>query len=156
MLAALITIVVILGLWALVVVAVWRAAPSRASALDIVRLLPDLLRMTASLARDPGTPRSCKLALGGLAVWLASPIDLIPEFVPVIGPLDDIVVTAMVLRWVGRRVGVDALHAHLARVRRRVRAGAAPSREGGGLAAQLRRPNPNRRPLRSAGAAGMV
>jgi uncharacterized membrane protein YkvA (DUF1232 family) len=109
---ALITIVVILGLWALVVVAVWRAAPSRASALDVVRLLPDLLRMTAGLARDARTPRSCKLALGGLAVWLASPIDLIPEFVPVIGPLDDIVVTAIVLRWVGRRVGVDALRAH--------------------------------------------
>jgi uncharacterized membrane protein YkvA (DUF1232 family) len=109
---AVITIVVILGLWALVVFVVWRLAPSRASALDVVRLLPDLLRMTAGLARDPGTPGSCKLALAGLAVWLASPIDLIPEFIPVIGPLDDIVVTAIVLRWVGRRVGVDTLRAH--------------------------------------------
>jgi uncharacterized membrane protein YkvA (DUF1232 family) len=110
--AALVTVAVILGLWAIVVVAVWRAAPSQASALDLVRLLPDLLRLTAGLARDPATPRSCKIALGGLAVWLASPIDLIPEFIPVIGPLDDIVVTAIVLRWVGRRVGVDALRAH--------------------------------------------
>lgn len=110
--AAVITIAVILGLWALVLVVVWLAAPSQASALDLVRLLPDLLRMTAAMARDPATPRSCKLALGGLAVWLASPIDLIPEFIPVIGPLDDIVVTAIVLRWVGRRVGVDALRAH--------------------------------------------
>ena len=110
--AALITILVVLGLWALVVVAVWRAAPSRASARDVVRLLPDLLRLTARLARDPATPRSCKVALAGLGVWLASPIDLIPEFVPVIGPLDDIVVTAIVLRWVGRRVGDEALRAH--------------------------------------------
>jgi uncharacterized membrane protein YkvA (DUF1232 family) len=110
--AALITIAIILGLWAIVVVVVWLAAPSQASALDLVRLLPDLLRMTAGLARDPATPRSCKVALGGLAVWLASPIDLIPEFIPVIGPLDDIVVTAIVLRWVGRRVGVDPLRAH--------------------------------------------
>lgn len=110
--AALITIAVIVGLWAIVVVVVRLAAPSQASALDLVRLLPDLLRMTAGLARDPTTPRSCKVALGGLAVWLASPIDLIPEFIPVIGPLDDIVVTAIVLRWVGRRVGVDALRAH--------------------------------------------
>lgn len=109
---ALITILVVLGLWALVVIAVWRSAPSRASTLDAVRLLPDLLRLTAGLARDPATPRSCKVALGGLAVWLASPIDLIPEFVPVIGPLDDIVVTAIVLRWVGRRLGIDALRAH--------------------------------------------
>ena len=110
--AAVIAIAVILGLWVLVLVVVWLAAPSQASALDLVRLLPDLLRMTLGLARDPATPRSCKLALGGLAVWLASPIDLIPEFIPVIGPLDDIVVTAIVLRWVGRRVGVDALRAH--------------------------------------------
>lgn len=109
---ALVALVVVLGLWTLVVIVVWRAAPSGASALDVVRLLPDLLRLTAGLARDPRTPRSCKIALGGLAVWLASPIDLIPEFLPVIGPLDDIVVTAIVLRWVGRRVGVDALHAH--------------------------------------------
>lgn len=110
--AVLIGFLVFLGLWALLVVVVWRSAPSRATAIDVVRLLPDLLRMTAGLARDPSTPRSCKVALGGLAVWLASPIDLIPEFVPVIGPLDDIVVSAIVLRWVGRRVGEDALRAH--------------------------------------------
>lgn len=110
--AVLIGVLVAVGLWALLVLAIWRSAPSRATALDVVRLLPDLLRMTAGLARDPATPRSCKVALGVLAVWLASPIDLIPEFVPVIGPLDDIVVSAIVLRWVGRRVGEDALRAH--------------------------------------------
>lgn len=109
---ALISIVVVLGLWALVVLVVWRSAPSRATAVDVVRLLPDLLRLTAGLARDPSTPRACKVALAGLAVWLASPIDLIPEFVPVVGPLDDIVVSAIVLRWVGRRVGDEALRAH--------------------------------------------
>ena len=125
-------ILVLLALWALLVLLVWRAAPSRASALDVVRLLPDLLRMTAGLARDPGTPRSCRLALGGLAVWLASPIDLIPEFVPVIGPLDDIVVSAIVLRWVGRRVGIDALRSALARNRRRLRAGPSTARSASG------------------------
>lgn len=109
---ALTAILIVLGLWTLVVLAVWRSAPSRATAVDVIRLLPDLLRLTAGLARDPATPRSCKLALAGLAVWLASPIDLIPEFVPVIGPLDDIVVTAIALRWVGRRVGDGALRAH--------------------------------------------
>jgi uncharacterized membrane protein YkvA (DUF1232 family) len=75
-------------------------------------MLPDVLRLTAGRARDPATPRSCKVALAGLAVWLASPIDPIPEFLPVIGPLDDIVVTAIVLRWVGRRVGEQGLRAH--------------------------------------------
>ena len=114
--AVLVGILVFLGLWALLLVVVWRSAPSRATAIDVVRLLPDLLRMTAGLARDPSTPRSCKVALGGLAVWLASPIDLIPEFVPVIGPLDDIVVSAIVLRWVGRRVGRGRATSALARL----------------------------------------
>ena len=94
-------------------------------------------------------------ALLVVVVWLASPIDLIPEFLPVIGPLDDIVVSAIVLRWVGRRVGVDALRAHCPG-RRRVRAGASTVGPIGGVADQFRRPNPNRRPLRSAGAAGTV
>lgn len=105
-------VLVVLAVWALAVLLVWRSAPSRATAVDVVRLLPDVLRLTAGLARDPATPRSCKLALAGLAVWLASPIDLIPEFIPVIGPLDDIVITAIVLRWVGGRVGVDGLRRH--------------------------------------------
>lgn len=108
----LIVILFMLAAWATVLVVVWRSAPSEASALDVVRMLPDVLRLTAGLAQDPATPRSCKVALAVLAVWLASPIDLIPEFVPVIGPLDDIVVTAIVLRWVGRRVGHEALRAH--------------------------------------------
>jgi uncharacterized membrane protein YkvA (DUF1232 family) len=108
----LVIVLIVLAVWAIVLVVVWRSAPSEASALDVVRMLPDVLRLTAGLARDPATPRSCKVALAVLAVWLASPIDLIPEFLPVIGPLDDIVVTAIVLRWVGRRVGEEALRVH--------------------------------------------
>jgi uncharacterized membrane protein YkvA (DUF1232 family) len=105
-------VLVLLGVWALIVIVVWRAAPAKTTLLDVVRLLPDVLRLAAGLARDPTTPRSCRLALAGLALWIASPIDLIPEFLPVIGPLDDIVVAAIVLRWVGRRMGEDALLAH--------------------------------------------
>jgi uncharacterized membrane protein YkvA (DUF1232 family) len=108
----LIVVLIVLAIWAVLVVAVWRLAPSQTSAMDVVRLLPDVLRLAARLARDPTTPRSSRLALTGLAVWIASPIDLIPEFIPVIGPLDDIVVAAIVLRWVGRRVGEDALRSH--------------------------------------------
>jgi uncharacterized membrane protein YkvA (DUF1232 family) len=108
----LLVILLVLAVWAVIVIAVWRSAPSKASAVDVVRLLPDVLRLAAGLARDPATPRSCRVALAGLALWIASPIDLIPEFVPVAGPLDDIVVAAIVLRWVGRRVGDDALRTH--------------------------------------------
>jgi uncharacterized membrane protein YkvA (DUF1232 family) len=49
------------------------------------------------------------VALVVLLVWLLSPIDLIPEFVPVLGPLDDVVVAVIILRFVRRRVGIDAL-----------------------------------------------
>ena len=108
----LVVVLIVLAIWAVLVVAVWRLAPSQTSAMDVVRLLPDVLRLAARLARDPTTPRSSRLALAGLAVWIASPIDLIPEFIPVLGPLDDIVVAAIVLRWVGRRVGEDALRSH--------------------------------------------
>ena len=105
-------VLVVLAVWAVAILLIWRLAPGRSSLVDAVRLLPDVLRLAAGLARDPATPKSCRLALAALAVWIASPIDLIPEFVPVVGPLDDIVVAAIVLRWVGRRVGEDALRAH--------------------------------------------
>ena len=111
--SALVAIVLaVVAIWALAVLLIWSLAPGRASLVDAVRLLPDVLRLAAGLARDPATPRSCRIALAGLAVWIASPIDLIPEFIPVLGPLDDIVVAAIVLRWVGRRVGEDVLRAH--------------------------------------------
>jgi uncharacterized membrane protein YkvA (DUF1232 family) len=112
LLIALVVTLVVLAAWAILVIWIWRSSPSRATVVDVVRLLPDVLRLAAGLARDPATPRSCRIALAGLALWIASPIDLIPEFVPVAGPLDDIVVAAIVLRWVGRRVGDDALRAH--------------------------------------------
>jgi uncharacterized membrane protein YkvA (DUF1232 family) len=105
-------VVALLAAWAVTIVLIWRFAPNQARLLDVVRLLPDVLRLAASLAADPTTPRSSRVALAVLAVWIASPIDLIPEFVPVIGPLDDIVVAAIVLRWVGRRVGEETLRSH--------------------------------------------
>jgi uncharacterized membrane protein YkvA (DUF1232 family) len=74
--------------------------------------LPDVLRMLRALVADPATPRRERWLLIGLFAWLASPIDLLPEFLPGIGPLDDIVVAALVLRWVTRRLGRDYLRAH--------------------------------------------
>jgi uncharacterized membrane protein YkvA (DUF1232 family) len=49
-------------------------------------------------------PTRARLAIGGAALWAISPIDLIPEFLPVIGPLDDVVVVALALRYAVRRV----------------------------------------------------
>lgn len=104
--SALLTIVVTgLVLWLVVVAILWLHRPSRDLALPAVRMLPDVLRLIRRLLVDPATPRSVKVALGFLAVWIASPIDLIPEFLPGIGPLDDIVAAAVILGWAGRRLG---------------------------------------------------
>jgi uncharacterized membrane protein YkvA (DUF1232 family) len=50
-----------------------------------------------------------RLVLGGPLAYLVSPIDLIPDFIPVIGSADDVIIAAVVLRWAGRRLGVDDL-----------------------------------------------
>ena len=76
---------------------------------EMVRLLPDVLRLLRRLASDPSVPRSSKLWLWLLLAYLASPIDLVPDFIPVLGYLDDAILVAAVLRWVVRRAGHVAL-----------------------------------------------
>ena len=98
-----------IAVWLLAVLLIWLHRPSRELALPALRLLPDILRLVRRLLADPATTRGQRAALIGLMVWIASPIDLVPEFLPVIGPLDDLVVTALVLRWVARRVGRNRL-----------------------------------------------
>ncbi len=71
---------------------------------DLARLLPDCLTTVRRLRRHPDVPRSAKVAVAVAGLWVLSPIDLIPEFLPVIGPLDDVVVVALALRYAGRRV----------------------------------------------------
>lgn len=61
----------------------------------LVRLLPRLARMLAGLLADRAVPRSAKIALAAVAVYLASPLDLIPDFIPVIGYLDDLIVVPL-------------------------------------------------------------
>ena len=95
--------------WLLLVGFLWLHRPSRDLAAVGLRLIPDLVRLVRALLADRGTPRSARLALVGLLVYLLSPLDLIPDFVPVIGAVDDLIVAAVVLRWVGRRVGLDDL-----------------------------------------------
>src|SRR5262245_58872823 len=72
-------------------------------------LIPDCVTTIRRLRKDPRVPRRARVAIIVAAVWVASPIDLIPEFIPVIGPLDDIVVVALALRYAGRRVPRDVL-----------------------------------------------
>jgi uncharacterized membrane protein YkvA (DUF1232 family) len=79
---------------------------------EVATLLPNLLLLFRGLAIDPRVPRRAKIALAIGAVWLASPIDLIPEFIPIAGPLDDAIVAGLVLRYVLRSTGGSVLDAH--------------------------------------------
>jgi uncharacterized membrane protein YkvA (DUF1232 family) len=99
----------LLGVWLVLVALLWIHRPTRALALPILRLIPDVIVLTRRLLADRSLPLAPRLALVGLLGWLLMPIDLIPDFVPVIGLLDDVVVTGLVLRWVARRLGPDAL-----------------------------------------------
>ncbi|MBI1758346.1 MAG: DUF1232 domain-containing protein [Actinobacteria bacterium] len=76
---------------------------------ELAAFIPDCLTAVRRLRKDPRVPRRAKIAVLVAGVWVASPIDLIPEFIPVIGPLDDIVVVALALRYAGRQVPRDVL-----------------------------------------------
>jgi uncharacterized membrane protein YkvA (DUF1232 family) len=73
---------------------------------ELLRALPDVGRMLIRLVTDPVLPRAAKVALAAALVYLASPFDLIPDFVPLIGYLDDVLVAALVVdgvvNWVDR------------------------------------------------------
>jgi uncharacterized membrane protein YkvA (DUF1232 family) len=98
-------------LWAAVLVLFWFLRPKGVSVREVVRIVPDVVRMLRSIVRDPASPLDVRLVLVGLLAWIVSPIDLIPEFIPVLGPMDDAVVAVVALRYVHRRVGVAAMRA---------------------------------------------
>lgn len=100
-------------------VAVWLAAilalvavGRRSAARELATLIPNLLVLFRGLLRDPRVSRGSKFWLWFAIVWLVSPIDLIPEFLPVIGPLDDAIVAALVLRHILKRTDASVLSEH--------------------------------------------
>jgi uncharacterized membrane protein YkvA (DUF1232 family) len=97
-----VAVVCLLAGWALLVLLARRLPPGILR--DLAAFIPDCLTAVRRLRRDPRVPRRAKLAVVFAGLWVASPIDLIPEFLPVIGPLDDIVVVALALRYAGRQV----------------------------------------------------
>jgi uncharacterized membrane protein YkvA (DUF1232 family) len=109
------TLVVAFGItvvvW-LIVVAALILAGRKVEAKQLARLLPDLATLLRGLLRDPRVPRSSKILVGFAIVWVVSPIDLLPEFLPVIGPLDDVIVVALVLRHVVKRAGPEVVRDH--------------------------------------------
>ncbi|MGI8614396.1 MAG: DUF1232 domain-containing protein [Nocardioidaceae bacterium] len=88
------------------------ARPDGTSIRETLRLLPDVVRLVRRLAGDATLPRGVRLRLWLLLLYLASPIDVVPDFVPVLGYADDVVVVVLTLRGVIRRAGPEALQRH--------------------------------------------
>jgi uncharacterized membrane protein YkvA (DUF1232 family) len=99
-------------LWITLMVMLWIGKPDDLGIRDSARLLPDLVRLIKRLATDPGMPRGVRVRLAVLLGYLAIPIDLIPDFIPVIGYADDAIIIALVLRSVTRAAGPAALDEH--------------------------------------------
>ena len=110
--AGLVFVGAIAVLWLAFIVLVWSIRPGDASLRDAVGLLPDTLRLVRRLAVDRAVPRRTRWLLWVLLAYLASPVDLVPDFLPVIGYADDAIVTSFVLRHVVSRAGPAKLDEH--------------------------------------------
>ena len=98
---------VMVGLWALLVVLAARLPSGLLK--DLAGFLPTCVTLARRLRADPRVPWQAKAAVVVAGLWVLSPIDLLPEFLPVIGPLDDVVVVALALRYAARRVPREVL-----------------------------------------------
>ncbi|HTH70886.1 MAG TPA: DUF1232 domain-containing protein [Candidatus Saccharimonadales bacterium] len=105
--AVAIALVVWIGLIVLLI-----ALGRRALARELATLVPNLTRLFAGLMRDPRVPLRAKVVLGATALYLAMPIDLIPDFVPIAGSLDDAIVAAFALRFVVRASSPEIMAEH--------------------------------------------
>jgi uncharacterized membrane protein YkvA (DUF1232 family) len=88
--------------------AVGRHADARA----LARFIPDCIVLVSRLLRDERVPRRRKLLLVGLTGYLALPFDLVPDFIPVAGQLDDLIIVALVLRHLVRTSGAALIREH--------------------------------------------
>jgi uncharacterized membrane protein YkvA (DUF1232 family) len=106
------TAVALLVVWGLLVAVLVISKPKGSLLGEALRLLPDTLRLLHRLAGDRSLPRGVRVRLWLLLAYLALPLDLIPDFLPVIGHVDDAILVCLVLRAVVRRAGADAVRRH--------------------------------------------
>jgi len=107
----LVVLAVALALWLLALL-VLLVLGKRTHARELAALLPNLVKLFRGLVTDERVPRGSKWLLGFAALWLVSPIDLLPEFIPVLGPLDDVVIAALVLRHLVKKAGPEVVRDH--------------------------------------------
>jgi uncharacterized membrane protein YkvA (DUF1232 family) len=98
--------------WLALIVGLVIARPRGGLLREALRVLPDVLRLLRRLAADKTLPRGVRIRLGLLLAYLAIPIDLIPDFIPVLGYADDAIIVTAVLRSVVRVAGIDAVRRH--------------------------------------------
>ena len=104
-------LLILVAIWivvAIVLVIVGRAVLAR----ELALILPNLIRLFGGLLRDPRVPLRAKIVVGIASLWLASPIDLIPDFVPIAGQLDDAIVAALALRFILRTTDGAVVRQH--------------------------------------------
>ena len=102
----------ILALWLSLVVFLLVSRPRGLGLEGILRLLPDTLRLLKRLATDARLPRILRVQLYLVFGYLAFPIDLSPDFVPVLGHVDDVIIVVLLLRSIVKRAGPDTLRRH--------------------------------------------
>ncbi|MQA93648.1 MAG: DUF1232 domain-containing protein [Streptosporangiales bacterium] len=98
--------------WIALITVMVFARPRGGLLAESLRLLPDLLRLIRRLAADPALPRGVRTRLALLIAYLALPIDLIPDFIPVLGYADDAIVVTLALRSVVRHAGLEPIRRH--------------------------------------------
>ena len=102
----------LLLMWVGLIVALWLSRPDDLTVREALRLLPDVIRLLRRIAADPTLPRGVRIRLWLLLAYLSMPLDLVPDFIPVIGYADDAIIVALALRSVARHAGGDALDRH--------------------------------------------
>jgi uncharacterized membrane protein YkvA (DUF1232 family) len=98
--------------WAALVVALILVRPKGSLLSEAVRLVPDALRLLRRLAADRTVPHGVRVRLWLLLAYLAVPVDIVPDFIPVVGLADDAILICLVLRSVVRRAGTEVLRRH--------------------------------------------
>jgi uncharacterized membrane protein YkvA (DUF1232 family) len=105
----------LLALWlALLVSLAWvsRGRADKVRLLESLRLGPDVVRLARRLAADRSLSRGVRIWLSILLGYLLFPIDLVPDFIPVVGYLDDAIIVAVILRFAARHAGAEAVERH--------------------------------------------
>lgn len=104
--------VTVVALWLVLLVVLVAVRPRGLNLREMTQIVPDTVRLLRSLRADPQLPAGVRRWLTALVVYVALPFDLVPDFIPVLGYADDVIVVALVLRRVIRQAGPAALDRH--------------------------------------------